>query len=78
MPLDETIVVAMCVGVLIAFVAAVVNKLTGWGLLSRMAERVTFVLIPPLLLIFLGARYYLPSASPHRPKGARWAPSAPW
>ena len=52
-PLDETIVVAMCVGVLIAFVAAVVNKLTGWGLLSRMAERVTFVLIPPLLLIFL-------------------------
>ena len=52
-PLDETIVVAMCVGVLIAFVAAVANKLTGWGLLSRMAERVTFVLIPPLLLIFL-------------------------
>jgi TRAP-type mannitol/chloroaromatic compound transport system permease large subunit len=30
-----------------------VNKVTRLGLLSRMAERVTFVLIPPLLLIFL-------------------------
>jgi TRAP-type mannitol/chloroaromatic compound transport system permease large subunit len=29
------------------------NKVTRLGLLSRMAERVTFVLIPPLLLIFL-------------------------
>ncbi|MEO8121969.1 MAG: TRAP transporter large permease subunit, partial [Rhodoferax sp.] len=29
------------------------NKITRLGLLSRMAERVTFVLIPPLLLIFL-------------------------
>jgi TRAP-type mannitol/chloroaromatic compound transport system permease large subunit len=50
---DETIVVSMCVGVLLAFVIAVVNKVTRLGLLSRMAERVTFVLIPPLLLIFL-------------------------
>jgi len=50
---DETIVVALGAGVLLAFVAAVVNKLTGMGLLSRMAERVTFVLIPPLMLIFL-------------------------
>ncbi len=52
-PLDETIVVSMCVGVLIALVAALINKATNAGLLSRMAERVTFVLIPPLLLIFL-------------------------
>jgi TRAP-type mannitol/chloroaromatic compound transport system permease large subunit len=52
-PLDETIVVSMCVGVLLAFFIAVVNKVTRLGLLSRMAERVTFVLIPPLLLIFL-------------------------
>ncbi len=50
---DETIVVAMCAGVMLAFVIASINKLTGMGLLSRMAERVTFVLIPPLLLIFL-------------------------
>ena len=52
-PTDETIVVSMCVGVGIAFFAAVINKLTKLGLLSNMAERVTFVLIPPLALIFL-------------------------
>jgi TRAP-type mannitol/chloroaromatic compound transport system permease large subunit len=52
-PKDETIVVSMCVGVIFAFIIAVINKITRLGLLSRMAERVTFVLIPPLLLIFL-------------------------
>jgi TRAP-type mannitol/chloroaromatic compound transport system permease large subunit len=52
-PKDETIVVALCAGVMLAFVIAVLNKVTRLGLLSRMAERVTFVLIPPLLLIFL-------------------------
>jgi len=50
---DETIVVSLCAGVMLAFVLAVINKVTRLGLLSRMAERVTFVLIPPLLLIFL-------------------------
>jgi GntP family gluconate:H+ symporter len=50
---DETIVVSMCLGVTLAFVIAVVNKAAHLGLLSRLAERVTFVLIPPLLLIFL-------------------------
>jgi TRAP-type mannitol/chloroaromatic compound transport system permease large subunit len=50
---DETIVVSMCAGVLLAFVIALINKVSRLGLLSRMAERVTFVLIPPLLLIFL-------------------------
>jgi TRAP-type mannitol/chloroaromatic compound transport system permease large subunit len=53
MPLDENIVVSMCVGVGVAFGLAVINKVTKMGLLSRMAERVTFVLIPPLALIFL-------------------------
>ena len=53
MPTDELIVVSMCVGVGLAFVLAVVNKVAKLGLLSRMAERVTFVLIPPLGLIFL-------------------------
>ena len=52
-PKDETIVVAMCFGVFLAFVMAVVNKVARLSLLSRLAERVTFVLIPPLLLIFL-------------------------
>ena len=50
---DELIVVSLCVGVGIAFLLAVVNRLLKLNLLSRMAERVTFVLIPPLALIFL-------------------------
>ena len=52
-PADETIVVSLCAGVMLAFVLAVINKTARLGLLSNMAERVTFVLIPPLLLIFL-------------------------
>ncbi|MEP6557424.1 MAG: TRAP transporter large permease subunit, partial [Burkholderiales bacterium] len=45
---DEVIVVSMTAAVILALVAAVINRVTGLGLLSRMAERVTFVLIPPL------------------------------
>jgi GntP family gluconate:H+ symporter len=52
-PFDETVVVAMVAGVGLAFVIAVINKVMRLGLLSRIAERVTFVLIPPLFLIFL-------------------------
>ena len=52
-PTDEKVVVAMCGGVFVAWVIAIGNKLLRLGLLSRLAERVTFVLIPPLLLIFL-------------------------
>jgi len=51
--LDELIVTSMCVGVGVAFFASVVNRVTKMGLLSNMAERVTFVMIPPLALIFL-------------------------
>lgn len=52
-PTDELIVVSMCVGVGLAFALAVINRVFKLGLLSKMAERVTFVLIPPLALIFL-------------------------
>ena len=52
-PTDELIVVSMCVGVGVAFALAVINRVAKLNLLSRMAERVTFVLIPPLALIFL-------------------------
>jgi GntP family gluconate:H+ symporter len=52
-PTDERIVICASVAVGIAFVAAAINRATGMGLLSRIAERVTFVLIPPLGLIFL-------------------------
>lgn len=52
-PTDETIVVSMSVGVGLAFLASVLNKLLRLNLLSHIAQRVTFVLIPPLALIFL-------------------------
>ena len=50
---DERVVITMAVGIGVAFVLAVINKLLKLGLLSKIAERVTFVLIPPLALIFL-------------------------
>src|SRR5512133_3847921 len=52
-PLDELLVVSTSVGVGVAFVAAVLNHVLKLGLLSKIAMRVTFVLIPPLALIFL-------------------------
>ncbi|AVP58435.1 TRAP transporter large permease [Pulveribacter suum] len=52
-PTDEKVVVAACGGAFVAWLIAVVNRVARLGLLSRLAERVTFVLIPPLLLIFL-------------------------
>ncbi len=53
MPTDEMIVFAMSIGGGVAFFLAVLNRLLRLKLLSAMAERVTFVLIPPLVLIFL-------------------------
>jgi len=52
-PLDELLVVSTSVGVGVAFFAAVLNHVLKLGLLSKIAMRVTFVLIPPLALIFL-------------------------
>ena len=52
-PRDEVVVVSAMVGIGIAFTAAMLNRLFALGLLSRLAERVVFVLIPPLGLIFL-------------------------
>jgi len=52
-PTDEKVVIAMCGGTSLAFVLAGINRTLKLGLLSKLAERVTFVLIPPLLLIFL-------------------------
>ena len=50
---DETLIISMSVGIGLAFLLAVLNRVFKRGLLSHMAERVTFVLIPPLALIFL-------------------------
>jgi TRAP-type mannitol/chloroaromatic compound transport system permease large subunit len=52
-PGDEVFIMSMTIASLLALALALLNKLTGMGLLSRLAERVTFVLIPPLVLIFL-------------------------
>ncbi len=40
-------------GAVYALIVAVVERFTGLRLMSRMAEQVTFVMVPPLLLIFL-------------------------
>jgi len=50
---DARLVVTTSVAVGAAFIAALINRTLKIGLLSRIAERVTFVLIPPLALIFL-------------------------
>lgn len=52
-PVDESIVMGTLTWGATAFVLALLNKGLRLGLLSRIAERVTFVLIPPLALIFL-------------------------
>ncbi len=52
-PVDERIVVSLLIWGTIAFVVAVANKVLKLGLLSKIAERVVFVMIPPLFLIFL-------------------------
>jgi len=51
--LDETIVVALTFGVILSLVLALLNRALRLNLLSRLAERVTFALVPPLTLIFL-------------------------
>ncbi|MCB5364225.1 TRAP transporter large permease subunit [Pusillimonas sp. CC-YST705] len=50
---DETVVIGVLAWGLVAFVLALANKLLGLKLLSQIAERVTFAMIPPLVLIFL-------------------------
>ncbi|ALD89728.1 TRAP-type mannitol/chloroaromatic compound transport system, large permease component [Cupriavidus gilardii CR3] len=52
-PLDERLVVSIGAAISFAFVLAVINRVLKLNLLSQMAEKVTFVLIPPLALIFL-------------------------
>ena len=44
---DERIVLTMAVGIGVAFVLAVINKLLKLGLLSKIAERVTFRITSP-------------------------------
>jgi TRAP-type mannitol/chloroaromatic compound transport system permease large subunit len=50
---DEVVIMSISVASVLALVLALLNRLLGLRLLSRLAEQVTFVLIPPLVLIFL-------------------------
>jgi TRAP-type mannitol/chloroaromatic compound transport system permease large subunit len=52
-PGDEIVIMSMTVASLLALALALINKGLKIGLLSRLTEQVTFVLIPPLVLIFL-------------------------
>jgi len=51
--LEEVVVIALTFGTALALLLAGLNRLLRLGLLSQIAERFTFVLIPPLALIFL-------------------------
>ncbi|MCC7346059.1 MAG: TRAP transporter large permease subunit, partial [Variibacter sp.] len=44
---------ALAAGALYALVAGLIERFTGFRLVSAMAEQVTFVMVPPLALIFL-------------------------
>ncbi|MFM8696908.1 MAG: TRAP transporter large permease subunit [Betaproteobacteria bacterium] len=50
---DETLIMSLTVSSLLALSLALLNKVSRLGMLSRLAQQVTFVLIPPLVLIFL-------------------------
>jgi TRAP-type mannitol/chloroaromatic compound transport system permease large subunit len=49
----DFVILTMSIAVGISFVIAIINKLLGLNLLSRMTEQVIFVMVPPLALIFL-------------------------
>ncbi len=52
-PGDEVFIMSATVASTLALALALLNRLLRLGWLSRLAEQVTFVLIPPLILIFL-------------------------
>lgn len=52
-PSDEIVIMSMTLASLTGLFLAAINHLTKMHLLSRLAEQVTFVLMPPLILIFL-------------------------
>ncbi|ETR74762.1 C4-dicarboxylate ABC transporter [Afipia sp. P52-10] len=52
-PGADYVVLSMTVAVALSFVIAVVNRFSGLKLLSKLAEQVVFVMVPPLGLVFL-------------------------
>ncbi len=52
-PGDEVVIMSLTLASLTGLALAIINRVTQMHLLSRLAEQVTFVLMPPLILIFL-------------------------
>jgi TRAP-type mannitol/chloroaromatic compound transport system permease large subunit len=52
-PGDEVVIMSLTLASLTGLALAIINRVTKMHLLSRLAEQVTFVLMPPLILIFL-------------------------
>jgi TRAP-type mannitol/chloroaromatic compound transport system permease large subunit len=52
-PGDERFIMSTTVATFVALFLAILNRVFKLGLISRLTEQVTFVLIPPLILIFL-------------------------
>jgi TRAP-type mannitol/chloroaromatic compound transport system permease large subunit len=50
---DEIVILSMTLASLTGLALAIINHVTKMHLLSKLAEQVTFVLMPPLILIFL-------------------------
>lgn len=50
---DEVVILSMTIASLLGLALSAINRVSRMGLLSRLAEQVTFVLMPPLILIFL-------------------------
>ena len=73
----DFVVLSMFFGIVFAFCVAVVNwivhKLTGFRFLSAMAQQTTFVMVPPLFLIFLVlGTIFIGVATPTTPGDARF------
>lgn len=49
----DYVVFMLAIGITVAFVLALLNRLLGLRLLSKLAEQAVFVMVPPLALIFL-------------------------
>lgn len=52
-PGDEIVILSMTLASITGLLLSIINRVAKLGLLSRLAEQVTFVLMPPLILIFL-------------------------
>ncbi len=50
---DNADILGACVGILVIYVVAIADRAMKFGIMSRLAQQVIIVLIPPLALIFL-------------------------